>query len=40
MALFYITVFLDSYLVRYQIIITKGNKSKTTKWSKRVLVEI
>ena len=28
------------YSIRYQVIITKGHKVKTTKWSKRALVEI
>ena len=28
------------YSVRYQIIITKGHKIKTTKWSKRTLIVI
>ena len=28
------------YSIRYQVIITKGNKIKSTRWSKRTLVEI
>ena len=28
------------YSIRYQVVITKGSKTKTTKWSKRTLVKI